>query len=102
MWEGLSVCRKEKGPKDLREGAGEELAHRNRRGRGFQLRRVVMGERSGSRGLGKESSTRQVQWRKEGMDKETAAGNGLVEDDFDNKRKMVTRTSDKISLLEFP
>ena len=29
-----------------------------------------MGERSGNRGLGKESSTRQVQWRKEGVDKE--------------------------------
>lgn len=28
MWEGLSVCREEKGPRDLREGAREELSQR--------------------------------------------------------------------------
>lgn len=28
MWEELGVCREEKGPRDLREGAREELSQR--------------------------------------------------------------------------
>ena len=68
-----------------REGARQELCHRDGKGRGFLLRRVIIGERSGSQARlrKKDSSTQQVQWGKEGMDEqevETAGGNSTVEE----------------------
>ena len=67
------------------EGARQELRHRDGKGRGFLLRRVIMEERSGSQARlrKKDSSAQQVQRGKGGTDEqevETAGGDSTVEE----------------------
>ena len=68
-----------------RRRARQELRHRDGKGRGFLLRRMIMEERSGSQARlrKKDSSAQQVQRGKEGMDEqevETAGGDSTVEE----------------------
>lgn len=90
MWEGLSVCRKEKAPKDLRERAREELCHRPQR-EGASI------EEGGLwRGPGSPGPDRLLDWAsavaQEGHRSEVGtAGRGDRVEELDSKRKMDTR-----------